>query len=181
VALVTAIAYDVERNLGRAYNEIMSRLLPRDWCCFIDHDALWTTRDWYKQLSAAIAAHKDAGLIVAVTNRVGRKEQIAPGAPTGHDMREHFAFGARLRDEHGSTVRDITTGPLISGVVMCLSHETWEAMGGFADGFFGVDNAAHRAVRRIGKRIYLMPGLYTYHWYRADGVGHDAAPRALKS
>lgn len=175
--LITAIAYDTERDLGRAYNTIMERLRPGDWCCFLDHDALWTTREWYQQLQAAIASNPDAGLFVAVTNRIGRKEQIADGCPTGHDMIEHFAFGEKLKAQHGAAVRDVTGGSLVSGVVMCLSRETWVAAGGFKRGFFGVDNQAHRDMRRIGKRVYLMPGLYVYHWYRADGRKHQNAPR----
>jgi GT2 family glycosyltransferase len=178
LALITAIAYDTERNLGRAYNEIMDRLLPGDWCCFLDHDAMFTTRNWYRQLLAAIENNPAAGLFAAVTNRIGRKSQIPTGAPSGHDMREHFRFGASLAERHGTEAQDITGGSPISGVVMCLSHSTWETMGGFAEGFFGVDNAAHRSVSKTGRRVYLLPGLYVYHWYRADGVGHSKAPKA---
>lgn len=178
--LIAAIAYDTERNLGRAYNATMSRLEPGDWCVFLDHDAVWTTREWYPQLLAAIAENPNAGLITAVTNRIGNKKQIAPGAPAGHDMRDHFAFGKRLAEQYGSTVRDVTVGNVISGVVMCLSRETWEHMGGFASGFFGVDNDCHRAVARIGKRVFVMPGLYVQHFYRADGVGHENAPKAKR-
>lgn len=176
--LITAIAYDLERNLGRAYNETMGRLLPGDWCCFLDHDAIWTTRDWYRQISEAIAANPDAGLITGVTNRIGTKWQIAPGCPAGHDMQSHFAFGAHLRDQHGSAVRDVSRPSPISGVIMALSRETWQDMGRFKDGFFGVDNRAHRDIVGTGRRVYLMPGLYVQHWYRADGVGHAGAPRA---
>ena len=178
MALITAIAFDVDRNLGRAYNEIMSTLRPEDWACFLDHDAVFTSRRWYSQLLEAIAANPQAGLITAVTNRIGRKSQIAPGAPDGHDMLEHFAFGAKLAAEHGASVRDVTRDSPISGVVMCLSHETWEAMGRFKDGMMGVDNRAHRDVAAIGKRVLLMPGLYVQHFYRANGVGHPGAPKA---
>lgn len=181
MALITAIAYDQERNLGRAYNEIMGTVCPGDWVCFLDHDAVFTTRDWYVQLLEAIDANPRAGLLTAVTNRIGNKEQIAPGCPLGHDMKEHRAFGSKAKEQHGSSVVDITNKHLTSGVVMCLSHETWEAMGGFPDGFFGVDNETHRRVRRTGKRVYLMPGLYVYHWYRGDGVGHQNAPKAKRS
>lgn len=181
MALITAIAYDVERNLGSAYNEIMRRLSPGDWVCFLDHDAVFTTRDWYRQLLKAIEEHPEAGLFAAVTNRIGRKQQIPPGAPAGHDMREHRAFGQSLLEQHGTSVRDITRDSPISGVVMMLSVETWQAIGGFKDGFFGVDNRAHRDVAAAGRRVFLLPGLYVYHWYRADGVGHEGAPKAARS
>lgn len=180
MALITAIAYDVEKNLGQAYNEIMARLLPGDWCCFLDHDAMWTTRDWYRQLLEAIQKCPEAGLFAAMTNRIGRKSQIAPGCPTSHDIRDHFKFGASQRDRFGSTAKDITKESPISGVVMCLSRETWQEMGRFKPGFFGVDNRAHHDIARIGRKVYLLPGLYVYHWYRADGVGHPNAPRAPK-
>ncbi len=178
MALITAIAFDAERNLGRAYNQIFERLRPDDWCCLLDHDALWTTRTWFSQLATAIAENPNAGLITAVTNRIGRRSQIAPGAPAGHDVREHFAFGKELAREHGAAARDITGSSPISGVVMCLSVDTWSKMGRFKDGFFGVDNRAHHDVRTIGRRVLMLPGLYVYHWYRADGVGHPDAPKA---
>jgi len=179
MTLIASIAYDVDRNLGAAYNRVMERLQPEDWCCFLDHDAIFTTRGWYPQLLKAIADKPEAGLFTAMTNRIGRKTQIAPGAPAGHDMIEHFAFGQQQLDRYGSAARDCTAGSPISGVVMCLSRETWGAMGGFEDGFFGVDNQCHRDIRRAGRRVYLLPGLYVYHWYRADGRKHEGAPRAV--
>lgn len=181
MALIASIAYDVERNLGRAYNQIMGRIQPQDWAVFLDHDAVFTTREWYPQILAAIEANPNAGLITAVTNRIGRKQQIAPGAPAGHDMLEHRAFGARLLAQHGSSVRDVTNDSPISGVVMAMSKDTWTRIQFFKDGFFGVDNRAHRDVARAGRRVLLMPGLYVQHFYRADGVGHENAPRAAKS
>jgi GT2 family glycosyltransferase len=179
VALITAIAYDVERDLGRAYNATMERLRPGDWGCFLDHDALFTTRSWYPQILEAIAANPNAGLITGMTNRIGRKTQISKGCPTGHDIREHFAFGAAQKERYGSTVIDVTNQSPISGVLMALSRETWERMGRFKSGFFGVDNSAHRDVAKFA-RVFMMPGLYLYHWYRGDGVGHPGAPKASR-
>ena len=55
----------------------------------------------------------------------------------------------------------------MSGVVILLSKKTWALLGGFADGFLGVDNAIHQAARDRGFPVYLMEGVYVYHWYRA--------------
>jgi hypothetical protein len=122
VALITAIAYDVERNLGAAYREIISRLRPEDHIVFLDHDAIFTTRTWFSQLLAAIERYPDAALFGAMTNRIGNKEQIPRGAPAGHDMVAHRAFGAELQKQHGTDAIDVTGKHLLSGVVLCLTH-----------------------------------------------------------
>jgi GT2 family glycosyltransferase len=177
--LVTAIAYDTERNLGRAYREIIGRLDPEDHVVFLDHDACWTTRTWYQQLLAAIARYPDAGLFGAMTNRIGNKQQIPPGAPPGHDMVAHRKFGLELQQKHGTDAIDVTDKHLLSGVVLCFTAPVLGKLQ-IADGFFGIDNEAHRDVKRLGKRIYLLKGLYVQHWYRGDGVGHPGAPKAKK-
>lgn len=178
--LITAIAYDLERNLGGAYNEIADRLRPDDDCCFLDHDAVFTTRDWFRQLTEAIDRYPDAGLFTAVTNRIGNKEQVAPGAPAGHDMAAHRAFGQTLLEQHGTAAVDITNRHLVSGVVMCFPKLKASGVR-FAAGFFGVDNEVHRTVRSLGKRIYLLPGCYVQHWYRGAGEKHVNAPRARRA
>lgn len=177
--LIAAIAYDLERNLGRAYRETLARLRPEDHCVFIDHDAIWTTRDWYRLLLEAIARYPDAGLFGAMTNRIGNKQQIPRGAPPGHDMQAHRRFGKELQDAHGSDAIDVTNAHLLSGVVLCIPAETRRVLP-IADGMMGVDNQMHRDVRRLGKRVYLLRGLYVQHHYRADGVGHVNPPRAAK-
>lgn len=178
--LITAIAYDLEKNLGRAYNEIAGRLRPEDHCCFLDHDAVFTTYDWYRQLVEAIERYPDAGLFGAVTNRIGNREQISTGAPVGHDMAAHRAFGAKLMAEHGSNAIDVTNRHLLSGVVMCFPRLASSGLR-FENGFFGVDNDIHRKVRQSGRRIYLLPGLYVQHWYRGAGEKHVNAPRVARA
>ncbi len=179
MALITCIAYDTERNLGSAYNRTMTNLGESDWCCFLDHDAMFTTQLWRAQLKTAIHENPQVGLITVMTNRIGRKSQISPGCPNDHRLGGHFAFGRKLERQHGAAVRDITVGSPLSGVVMCLSRSTWERMGRFKDGFFGVENCAHRDVRKIGLRVGMMPGLYVYHWYLGDGRGQaKGSPRA---
>ena len=38
-------------------------ILPNDndWGCFIDHDAMFTTEDWYKQIDKIIRIHRKVG------------------------------------------------------------------------------------------------------------------------
>jgi GT2 family glycosyltransferase len=180
MALICSIAYDLERNLGRAYREILERLKPEDHCVFLDHDACWTTRDWYKQILTAIDRYPDAGLFGAMCNRIGNKEQVPDGVPKCHDMAAHREFGLELQQKYGSEGIDVTNGHVLSGVVLCIPAAARAGLK-IPDGFFGVDNEMHRAVRRMGKRVYILRGLYVQHWYRGDGVGHVNAPKARRT
>jgi GT2 family glycosyltransferase len=171
--LWVSIAYDPGKNLGAAYNAEMRRIGERDWMCFLDHDAMWTTRSWYRQIAEAMSRLGSAGAFTAVTNRVGARWQRV-GDPANHDMRYHRRLGQELAARYGSKTRDVTdASPRLSGVVIVISKLAWTHIGGFASGFLGVDNRMHEELRRVGRKVYLLPGLYVYHWYRADGdVSH---------
>ena len=44
-----------DKNIGFAYNKFMEMLPSEgDWGCFLDHDAMFTTKSWYKQLNDII-------------------------------------------------------------------------------------------------------------------------------
>jgi len=163
-------------NLGRAYNDAMERLPEDGWAVFLDHDACWTTRDWYRQIEEAVQAKPDAGLFTAVANRIGPKWQQA-GERDCHDIARHRVFGkARTRVR---TMLDATDTKGIGGVVMVISRRAWAEVGGFAAGMMCVDHRMHFAQRDAGRRIYVIEGLYVYHWRRANGDGPpDDAPRA---
>lgn len=179
VPIKTLIAYDARMDLGGAYNELMAELpTDDDWAVFLDHDAMWTTSAWYHQIVAAIEAQPDAGLFTAVTNRVGNKAQRAPGVLVdNHDIRYHRKKGRELFERHYAELVDVTDiEPPISGVVMVIKKAVWARVGGFARGFLGVDNRMHVDLREHGLRIYMLKGLYVYHWYRAE---NDKAHLAL--
>jgi hypothetical protein len=114
-----------------------------------------------------------------MTNRIGNAQQIPKDAPPGHDMLAHRKFGLDLQKRYGTEAIDITDKHLLSGVVMCFTAPVLGKLQ-FCDGFFGIDNAAHREVKRLGKKILLLRGLYVQHFYRADGVGHKDAPKAKR-
>lgn len=166
-----SIPFDLKKNLGRAYNHEMRRIGEHDWMCFLDHDAMWTTRQWYQQLVSAATAHPSAGAFTAVTNRIGAGWQRVAGVdPNNHDMVYHRKIGAEQLALHGSGARDVTDNrPALSGVVIMISKAAWRQIGGFAPGFLGVDNRMHHELRQKGRRVYLLAGLYVYHWYRALG------------
>lgn len=187
-------------NLGRAYNEAMARLGPRDWGCLLDHDMMFTTPVWYQQLEAAIHT-EPRGAFTAVTNRMAHPWQVAEEAPQhakvvtrpvggrprpghstivrapGDDIIRHREIGqARLRRR---TLLDVTETRGWGGVLMLLSREAWEEAGGFVDGLLCVDHMMHRALQGAGRRVWLIEGLYVYHWQGTSrGVADKRIPRA---
>lgn len=168
--LYTFVAFDPDMNLGRAYNRSME-LLPDDaWACFLDHDAMFTTPYWHEQILRAIENYPEAGVFTAYTNRVGNEAQVIHAVERNdHDVVLHRQVGDLLFRAHEWRSADITMGDLLSGVLMVLSKRAWKRVGGFRDGFLGIDNQLHLDMRRIGLRVYLMLGLYVYHWYRGEG------------
>jgi hypothetical protein len=52
-------------------------------------------------------------------------------------------------------------------------------LGKFSDGFLGVDTQMHQSARAKSIEVYLMEGVYVYHWYRADTGGRATAARSL--
>ena len=158
------------QDLGLAYNRFMELVPDEDWVCFLDHDATWTTRDWYYQIGEIIEKNPNAGLLTVVTNRIGNPHQLIYQLPQdNHDIASHRKVGKNLQSQLRHHLVDVTNGQPISGVVLLLKKSTWRKVGGFKSGFLSVDNDMHLKVARAGMPVYIMSGVYVYHWYRGDG------------
>jgi GT2 family glycosyltransferase len=160
--LLTAIPFSPEKNLGAAYNETMCHANFGDWVCMVDHDMMFTTSQWHAQILAAIAAAPTAGAFAAMTNRIAQPWQRPVDAPTTDDVAAHRRFGEALVKQR--TLLDVTDTAGWGGVVIVTSKDAWLEVGGFVDGLFCVDHAYHYALRAAGRRVYLIEGLYVYHW-----------------
>jgi GT2 family glycosyltransferase len=180
--IFTVIPFAEDKNLGREYNGIMAGLGTYDWACLLDHDMAFTTSRWHAQLEAAIAARPD-GSFTAVTNRIyseWQKDKAAARLP-GHsadDITVHRIIGQRRLTN--KSLLDVTEqNPGWGGVLMLVSKAAWLDAGGFEDGMMCVDHQFHYALRRAGRHIFCIEGLYVYH-YRGTSRGRDVAsyPRA---
>lgn len=162
-------------NLGDTYNKCMGLIQDDDWACFIDHDAVNTTPDWYTRLESTVGRIEHdslpIGLITGVTNRIGNPEQLvfdkSEAEAHNHDMAFHRTTGEELKLLYGMRLRSAYNP--ISGVVMLTSKKVWRQVGGFIAGFLGVDNDYDAKVRAAGLQTMIMDSWYIYHWYRADG------------
>ena len=151
----------------------MTMIPDGDWACFLDHDAMFTTLDWYKQIEEIIEevslCDRPVGLLTTCTNRIGNLEQVIAGVESqNHDIYYHRKIGRQRQLDHRHSLRECDF--LISGIVILISKEVWKKTNGFIDGFLGVDNNIDEQIRALGYKSYIMDGVYCYHWYRADGI-----------
>lgn len=169
-----------DMNYGRALNEALSSLpaADEDWVPFLDHDAVFTTRLWNRQIRDAISAAPDAGLFTSCASRIAPRWQMAGTLRESHDIAAHRRFGLE-RAERVRTLLDVTETKGIGGVLMVINRGVWGQIGGFVDGLNCIDHMAHFAVAAAGRRVYVIEGLYLYHWRRANGDAPPAdAPKA---
>jgi len=162
---------DKHTNLGWVYNNFMEMVDDDDWVCFLDHDAAFTTRDWYPQLESVIETNPDYGLFTCLTNRIFMSYQKIKGIDeNNHDIAYHRPIGLELQEKYNTEIHPLEDKTkLLSGVIILISKKAWKQAGGFADGFLGVDNKIHLDCINNGIRVGLMKGVYVYHWYRGDG------------
>lgn len=173
--IYTHITYspkDKDKQLGLAYNNVMKQTKDEDWVCFLDHDAMFTTIDWYRQITNIVEKYPQIGLYTCMTNRINCRYQLANVNRDNHDIKYHRIIGKKLQKEYNTEISDITNQKTkLSGVVILISKKTWNAVGGFIekDGLLGVDNDIHKRCKDKNIPVGLMKGVYVYHWYRGDG------------
>lgn len=173
-------------DVGLAYNQSMALVPDGDWAVILDHDVSFTSRTWFRLVEEAIRTQPDAGAFVPVTNRLVPTLsgwQMAQEVDVqNNDMVYHWSIGHARRSQFGASVQDVTDidkhggAALFSGFCFIVSKATWTLIGGAQEGsgMYGVDWGIHDRIRSHGKRVYLLPGLYLYHWYKYDKRFSDA-------
>lgn len=170
-----SIPYNVDRNIGVAYNDQLERLPDDDdFALFLDGDATFTTVRFGHQIRGVVDRYPGCGYFVCHTNRVGCPWQVAAGVDRrSNDMGYHRRFGQALAELNGTVCADVTSFlPPASGVLLLVQKRVWRLAGGFRPtGMLGVDWDMFRRVQQRREQILLMRGVYVYHWYRGDDPG----------
>jgi len=165
--------YSLNRNIGKAYNQYMA-LLPNDndWGVLMDGDIMFLTFDWGHAIAEVIKKIPDAGIITCLTNRMRQKKQLYD--ESSPDILVHRLIAKTLDEKYRGQVKKINTH--ISGFFMAIQKKTWKEAGKFpeVDGkLLTVDNAFSRKIIKSDKDIYLMRGMYVFHYYRfAEGKNY---------
>ena len=162
------IPYSPNKELGRGYNQSMASV--KDWVVFMDHDVLQLNPGWYDVCVKVIEElGYQAAFITAVCNSIAQGLQLCREAPQGHDVLCHMNYAKKRAIEFGSKAIfvDKKVGNQLSGFFFITHREAWKKVGGFCNGFLGVDNDYHGRIEHHGYDAYIIPGLYMYHTYRA--------------
>lgn len=184
VKLYVFIAYapkTYNMNLGRCYNDYMEMVDDEDaFIMFIDHDAILLYPGWREIAQEVIHKYvNDNALFIVRTNRINNPYQRLNLFENNHLLSDNSKYASFIAKEFGSSVTECANWPSSSGVVLMMKKSTWQKHK-FSDGFLKVDNNIHIAHRVAGDKVYMMNGLYAYHFYRADNdLSH--AVRAVPS
>lgn len=165
----TFIPYADDRNFGHACNEAMSMLPETGWGCILDHDVMFTTQEWHRQLSAAVT-QKPEGCFGAMTNRIKCPFEQTPGVDIkNHDYVYHRQIGQQLLTANEGLL-DVTDNERTpAGFLMLFSKQAWREAGYFPEGLHYLDRMMWMALKMAGRRLYIIRSLYLYHWHRGAG------------
>lgn len=163
------IPYDTskEKNLGRAYNKMISHFRGSKFVVVMDYDAMFLTHDAIKHIEEYTKLFPETGIFTCYTNRLHpeSKGQLLNGCVENDEIRFHIQR-AEAQKKHLYNVTHIDHE--IGGFLMVISLEAWSRVGGFAEDkrCLGVDNDFSRKILKAGHSIIRMDGIYVWHTYR---------------
>lgn len=158
--------YSLSKDLGLAYNQACRPIPDNDWICLTDYDTLFLTSDSINIMYEYVRLNPDAGLLTPFTNRIHpTSPQLLDGKVSEvPDIKWHIEKAERQKELLYQTTE---LEKNISGFVMLFSKKTWnEVQFREGGGCLGVDTIFWRALKRAGKKILRMDGLYVFHTYR---------------
>jgi glycosyltransferase involved in cell wall biosynthesis len=173
VNIWTHIAWDNtgQKNLGKAYNACLDQHQDNDWVAFLDHDAVFTTDDWYLQLQEIIKNNPNCKGICSRVNRMATLEQMVVGIdPFNFDYSYHRNVGKFLANKYKNESKQIKNKGHMSGVFFAVHVGTIKKLGGCANTGqqLSVDNLTQAKIIDAGYEFRIANGIYVFHWYRAD-------------
>ena len=170
--ILDCIPYSTDKNLGRAYNEVMALVGDDDHVCFRDGDTCWLTPDYGVHVAEYVRLHPKA-ILTCWTNRINDKaEQQAIGNRDHSDMKDMIKLALDFQ-QHLYHVTPLHG--FVSGFCMIIPKSVWN-IHKFADAqvyedrgphnLLGVDNDFTNRVRAAGVPVLRMDGIYIWHTYR---------------
>jgi len=162
------IPFEPGRKLAFAYDRAMENS-PTEWTLILDHDLYFCNPLWYIMSLNAIKQleGKKVGWITAKTNRIGNKSQLYPVPNDNDNLNYHIEIASKLYKKNKNLLSLVKGNP--SGFFILTNKTACADVGGFDDigkGLSGVDNNYSKKLRAKGYGLYVMEGLYLYHYYK---------------
>lgn len=164
--------YSVEQRLFGAYADCMALLNDDDYAVFRDGDTIYTTPN-FGELIFYHTQTSPVKCFTGLTNRIGCDFQKDQTAPEGNNYLLHRQHGIQRQKNYFQNRIDVTERGTMSGFWMCIRKDLWDRITPPTTiRILDVDTHIHRQIRALGEKIYLLPGLYLYHYYsNYDGIG----------
>lgn len=164
--------YRSDKNLGKAYNEIMQLLGDKDCACFTDGDTSFLTPDFGTIIENYTRQYPDA-VLTCKTNRIHKLSKQLDGEIDDHCNIKELIIKAAQR-KHLTTVTEIMPNEGMSGLLMVVSKKIWAEVPFIENkGCLGVDSQFRIDLHKAGKKIYIMDGVFIFHQYRLlNGAGY---------
>lgn len=168
--MIFVIPYRLDRNLGKAYNDIMR--MSDQTVCFTDGDTMFLTPDFGHIIEDYHNRFPDA-VLTCRTNRIHHlSKQLDGKMDEGCNVRE-LLIKAEER-KHLKTVTEIKPGEGMSGLLMVVPQKVWQKVPFIENGgCLGVDSQFRIDLHNAGIKILIMDGLFVFHQYRLlQGAGY---------
>lgn len=164
--------YSFEKKLFEAYDAYI-KLLPgeNDWACFLDGDALFFENNFGHQIQEYINAQPEAGILTSYASRCGYKYMVPEDNDQENDsIKYHRKRSQEIYERYHGQVKEISKH--ISGHLICIKKSTWLLIRdellivcAGAD-LLGVDTQITNIILGHGLKIFLMKGIYLFHYFR---------------
>jgi len=168
--------YAEDKNIGKEYNNVVTFFPKHSWIGITDHDMMFLN-PYQKRWISEIIGDGDYELYGCLTNRLKSTEQAPyrgrplyePNLTQETDILRHKQVANTLYDTYHNQI--IPTNDVIAGMMMVFNKDTWERVGGFAEGRIDYDIDFSNKIEKKG----IMQGIYVFHDYRLPHHLEDAA------
>ena len=157
--------------IGSGYNEALTQHDENDWLAVIDHDAMFTTGNWYQQMVKVIEDNPNCKGLTGRVNRMATEEQMILGIdPNNMDYAYHRRLGKHLSEKYYGQSNCIKTPGHFSGTFWAVHIGTMRKLGGFDETGqqLKCDNLLQAKIVNAGYEFRVCNGIYIFHWYRFD-------------
>jgi hypothetical protein len=165
--------YALDKNIGAAYNEMVSLMPEHSWIGITDHDMMFLVPDAKKRISELIT--DDYELYGCLTNRLFGEHQAPfrgqdeyPNMSLERDILKHKRFAEFLSEERKGIIAPTTS--VIAGMMMVFNKDTWKRVGGFDIWRIDYDILFSEKIEKKA----ILNEIYVLHDYRMPCLLEDA-------